>query len=41
LYRALASRPFFRMTRTPALYAIGGVAAYWSIGRIVGILSPM
>lgn len=38
LYRALASRPFFIATRKPALYAIGGVAAYWSIGRIVGIL---
>jgi len=25
--------------RAPALYAIGGVAAYWSIGRIVSILA--
>jgi len=23
----------------PALYTIGGVAAYWSIGRIVAILA--
>jgi hydrogenase/urease accessory protein HupE len=38
LYRALASRPFFIAARKLALYAIGGVAAYWSIGRIVGIL---
>lgn len=39
VYRALASRPQFVMARTPALYAIGGVAAYWSIGRIVSILA--
>lgn len=38
VYRALAARPQFLATRTPALYAIGGVAAYWSIGRIVSIL---
>jgi hydrogenase/urease accessory protein HupE len=39
LYRALASKPQFVMARTPALYVIGGVAAYWSIGRIVGIVA--
>lgn len=38
-YRALASRPQFLAARTPALYAIGGVAAFWSIGRIVTILA--
>lgn len=38
IYKVLASRPQFIAARTPALYAIGGVAAYWSIGRIVGIL---
>jgi hydrogenase/urease accessory protein HupE len=39
LYRALASKPQFVMARTPALYVIGGIAAYWSIGRIVGIVA--
>lgn len=24
--------------RTPALYAIGGVAAYWTIGRVLAIV---
>jgi hydrogenase/urease accessory protein HupE len=39
VYRALAARPQFLAARTPALYAIGGVAAYWSIGRIVSIFA--
>jgi hydrogenase/urease accessory protein HupE len=39
VYRALASLPKFSAARVPALYAIGGVAAYWSIGRVVAILS--
>jgi len=39
VHRALVSRPQFVAARTPALYAIGGVAAYWSIDRIVGILA--
>jgi hypothetical protein len=34
IYRALASWPRFSLARTPALYAIGSIAAYWSIGRI-------
>jgi hydrogenase/urease accessory protein HupE len=38
LYRAFAARPKFLAVRTPALYAIGGIAAYWSIGRIVSIV---
>lgn len=38
VYRAFASRPQFLAARKPALYAIGGIAAYWSIGRIVSIL---
>jgi hypothetical protein len=38
-YRAFAARPRFQLARKPALYAIGGVAAYWSIGRVVAILS--
>jgi hydrogenase/urease accessory protein HupE len=39
VWRALARRPGFALARTPALYAIGSVAAYWSIGRIVGIVA--
>jgi hydrogenase/urease accessory protein HupE len=39
LYRAFAARPKFVAVRTPALYAIGGIAAYWSIGRIVSIVA--
>jgi hydrogenase/urease accessory protein HupE len=39
LYRALAPRPGFALARAPALYAIGSIAAYWSIGRIVAILA--
>ena len=38
LYRALARWPTFAMARTPALYAIGTIAAYWSFGRIGTIL---
>ena len=38
LYRAFAAKPQFLAARKPALYAIGGIAAYWSIGRIVSIL---
>lgn len=38
-YRAFAARPKFQLARKPALYAIGGIAAYWSIGRVVAILS--
>lgn len=39
LHRALQSKPQFVMARTPALYVIGSIAAYWSIGRIVGIVA--
>lgn len=39
VYRLFAAKPQFVAARTPALYAIGGVAAYWSIGRIVSILA--
>ena len=39
LHRALASQPKFVLARTPALYAIGSMAAYWSITRIVSIVS--
>lgn len=37
--RVLAGKPFVALARRPALYAIGSVAAYWSIGRIVSILA--
>ena len=40
IYRILAnSWSNFAIARTPALYAIGSIAAYWSIGRIVSILA--
>jgi hypothetical protein len=39
LYRTLARSPKFARARQPALYAIGSVAAYWSISRIVTILT--
>jgi hydrogenase/urease accessory protein HupE len=38
-YRTLAAFPRFVAARTPALYAIGTVAAYWSIGRIVSLVA--
>jgi hydrogenase/urease accessory protein HupE len=36
--RTLARWPAVNRARAPALYAIGSIAAYWSIGRIVSIL---
>jgi hydrogenase/urease accessory protein HupE len=39
LYRAIAAWPRFALARGPALYAIGGVAAYWSFARIFAILA--
>jgi hydrogenase/urease accessory protein HupE len=38
-YRLCAGWPKFALARAPALYAIGSVAAYWSITRIVSILA--
>ena len=38
VYRSFARWPKSAVARVPALYAIGSVAAYWSIGRIVSIL---
>jgi hydrogenase/urease accessory protein HupE len=38
-YRAAADRPKLVFARPAALYAIGSVAAYWSIGRILGIVA--
>jgi hydrogenase/urease accessory protein HupE len=39
IYRTLTDWPKLAMARVPALYAIGSVAAYWSIARIVGIVA--
>jgi hydrogenase/urease accessory protein HupE len=39
LYRAFSRAPQLVLARTPALYAIGVVAAYWSIGRIAAIVA--
>jgi hydrogenase/urease accessory protein HupE len=39
VYRMLARAPGFAVARAPALYAIGSIAAYWSISRIVSILT--
>jgi hypothetical protein len=38
-YRAFARVPMLPTARTPALYAIGALAVYWSIGRIVAIVA--
>ncbi len=37
-YQVIAQRPKFALARVPALYVIGSVAAYWSLGRIVSLL---
>jgi hydrogenase/urease accessory protein HupE len=39
IYRLFAAAPGFALARAPALHAIGSVAAFWTIGRIVSILS--
>ena len=39
LWRGFRRQPIFAAARTPALYAVGSVAAYWSIGRIVALLA--
>jgi hypothetical protein len=39
IYRLASRSPRFVMARAPALYAIGTVAAYWSIGRMVAIFA--
>ena len=38
VYRGLARRQGVELARTPALYVIGSVAAYWSIGRIASVM---
>jgi hypothetical protein len=37
--RVVAAWPVVERARTPMLYGMGGIAAYWSIGRIVAILA--
>jgi hydrogenase/urease accessory protein HupE len=39
IWRTVAGWPKAAIARAPALYIIGGVAAYWSIGRIVSVLT--
>lgn len=39
LYRSFAKWPAIALARAPALYAIGAIAAYWSIDRIVMMVS--
>lgn len=38
-YRAIDRFPQFALARAPALYAIGTLAAYWSISRIASVLA--
>jgi hydrogenase/urease accessory protein HupE len=37
LWRALSGWPAFQRLRTPSLYAIGSMAAYWTVARVVAI----
>jgi hydrogenase/urease accessory protein HupE len=39
LWRLLARFPLSAQARAPALYALGTVAAYWSVGRVVALLA--
>lgn len=39
VWRLLARRPAFVAARMPALYAMGSLAAYWSIGRVFSLLA--
>ncbi|HVF16539.1 MAG TPA: HupE/UreJ family protein [Steroidobacteraceae bacterium] len=39
VHRGFARMPAFALARVPAIYAIGAVAAYWSIDRIVSIVA--
>jgi hydrogenase/urease accessory protein HupE len=38
VHRTLGRMPTFQLARAPAVYAIGAVAAYWSIDRVVSIV---
>lgn len=39
VWKSLARYPAFAKARTPALYVVGTVAAYWSVGRVVALLA--
>jgi hydrogenase/urease accessory protein HupE len=39
VHRTFVRLPAFALARAPAIYAIGAIAAYWSIGRIVSIVA--
>jgi hydrogenase/urease accessory protein HupE len=39
IYKGINRWPQFAVARAPALYAIGSIAAYWSIGRVVRIFA--
>jgi hydrogenase/urease accessory protein HupE len=39
VYLAVSRRPAFAQARAPALYAIGAVAAYWSIDRVASFVT--
>lgn len=39
LFRLLAGVPAFVLARAPALYAIGAVAAYWTIERVAAVFA--
>jgi hydrogenase/urease accessory protein HupE len=38
-YWSFVRLPQFALARAPSLYVIGGVAAYWSIGRVIAIVA--
>lgn len=39
IYRAVSGAPIAALARVPALYAIGGIAAFWSIDRVLAIVT--
>jgi hydrogenase/urease accessory protein HupE len=39
IHRSFARVPVFMRVRAPAIYAIGALAAYWSIDRIIGTIA--
>lgn len=39
LWQARTRWPRLKPARAPALYVIGGVAAYWSLGRVVALVA--
>ncbi|HEU0199136.1 MAG TPA: hypothetical protein VFR86_01750 [Burkholderiaceae bacterium] len=38
-WRVLSRWPQAALARAPALYAIGAIAAYWSIDRVLGVFA--